>query len=172
MIIWKDIVGYEGLYQINNKGEVRSLTTNSNKKLSFTSKGYYRVILMKNNKGKGYRVHILVAKAFIPNPENKREVNHINGIKTDNRVENLEWCTHYENMKHAWENGLISKVKVGRKNKQIKYILDGKEYIFKNAIEASRQTGLNKDVIRFLCKKQKVKGEFEFYIPPSPESKK
>lgn len=68
--------------------------------------GYSRVSLMVNRKRKTFYVHRLVAIAFIPNPKGKREVNHINGIKADNRLENLEWCTSLENLQHAFVNGL------------------------------------------------------------------
>lgn len=70
--------------------------------------GYECVTLTKNGKRKSYTVHKLVAMAFIPNPKNKKTINHINGIKTDNRVENLEWNTEKENQQHKWDNGLAN----------------------------------------------------------------
>ena len=119
--IWKDIKGYEGLYQVSNLGRVKSILCwcgNGKTKIwkekekilsnCVDNNGYIRVVLFKECKGKNVRVHRLVAEAFIPNLEDKRVVNHINGIKTDNRVENLEWCTYGENAKHAWNNGLNS----------------------------------------------------------------
>lgn len=71
-----------------------------------TKLGYMRVGLKSNNKSRDYLVHRLVAQTFIPNPKNKRYVNHKNGNKEDNRVDNLEWCTHKENMQHAVRTGL------------------------------------------------------------------
>lgn len=110
--VWKDVEGYEGLYQISNKGRLRHLGSQRYpgvriKTLRTNQDGYYRMQLSKHHKSKGRFIHRLVALAFIPNPENKPEVNHINGDKLDNRVENLEWCTNLENIRHAWKNGLV-----------------------------------------------------------------
>lgn len=98
---FKDIIGFEGLYQISNQGRVKSLYTNKILKLSLGGRGYYLVKLAKNGIKKTFSVHRLVIKQFIPNPDNKGDVNHINGIKTDNRIENLEWMTRSENMLHS-----------------------------------------------------------------------
>ena len=119
--IWKDIAGYEGRYQVSNLGNVKSMNYGRTKKegvmkAGTTSQGYFIVILYNHpKKQKGCTVHRLVAKSFIENPENKRCVNHKNGIKTDNRLENLTWATHSENNQHAYDTGL-SKGPIGDKH--------------------------------------------------------
>ena len=120
--VWKDVVGYEGFYQVSNFGNVKSLGNKFSRKerllkLSFQSKGYLTVVLQKDAKRKMVLVHRLVAEHFIFNIYNKPQVNHINGIKTNNRVENLEWVSHRENLDHAIHNDLTLK---GEKNKKSK----------------------------------------------------
>lgn len=107
---WRGVKDYEGLYQISNTGKVKSLYRNNERILiGDIIKGYLRVELTKNKKIKKFLVHRLVAQAFIPNPENKPYVNHIDGNKENNNVSNLEWCTQRENINHAWETGLNEK---------------------------------------------------------------
>lgn len=112
MELWKDITGYEGLYQASTKGNIRSLNhirkngTNQymqrGKLLKFNKNpnGYLQVRLSKNGVAKTYRVNRLIALTFIDNPFNKKTVNHINGNKLDNNVKNLEWATHKEQTNH------------------------------------------------------------------------
>jgi hypothetical protein len=125
---WLPVKGYEGIYLVSNLGRVKSLTRvvrNARWGVD-TPKVLHPVMLKEAKYGNGYcfvmlsklgrvnhaMIHRLVAQAFLPNPHKKRTVNHINGIKADNRVENLEWATHSENMKHASDTGL-TKMKGG-----------------------------------------------------------
>lgn len=112
MEIWKDIKGYEGIYQISNHGNVKSFipwrgTDTRILKTTNNGHGYLSVGLKKNNKPKIFYVHRLVAQAFIENSLNKPEVNHKYGTKGNNYSSNLEWCTLNENRKHAVETGLV-----------------------------------------------------------------
>ena len=117
--IWKDVKDYEGLYQVSNLGNVKSLdriveTKNRGsylrkgkiQKKSVNSFGYETVGFTVNGKTKIYRVHRLVALSFIENLENKPQINHIDGNKTNNNVNNLEWCTPSENQTHSVSTGL------------------------------------------------------------------
>lgn len=108
--IWKHVKGYEGLYEVSNKGRVKSnikfhgvLNRIMNPGLS---SGYFTLTLYKNKTRKTKRVHRLVAENFIDNQKNKREVNHIDGNKLNNNVNNLEWCTSSENTIHSFKIGL------------------------------------------------------------------
>lgn len=105
---WRDVVGYENLYKVSNFGRVKSFCERLQRILSPcpNKKGYYMVHLHKDGRKKNFSIHTLVARAFIPNPENKLTVNHKNGDKTNNSVENLEWATQKENQNHAVRTGL------------------------------------------------------------------
>ena len=138
--IWENIEGFEGIYQVSNLGKVKSLKFGKEKYLSITksSIGYLNTKLQLNKKNKSFLVHRLVAETFIKNEFNKPCVNHINGIKTDNRIENLEWCTHKENTEHSLKNDLR---KTGCNHKQSKLSLKDIEYIRKNYKEKDKKNG-------------------------------
>jgi hypothetical protein len=132
---WVGAVGYESFYQVSDMGRVRSIARGvelSQQKNSRT--GYVSVKLKSINPKTRYSVHRIVAMAFIPNPLNKPTVNHINGDKTDNRVENLEWATYSENNKHLYQAGLRIAGKRGQSTFK-KLILDMQTGIFYDCIK-------------------------------------
>lgn len=136
--IWKDIPGYETLYQASNLGNIKSIKrehyipslnkiiyVNNNKilKSAISKHGYKIVVLTRNKKRKTYKVHRLIAMTFIPKIKNKTQVNHIDGNKQNNNVKNLEWCNNSENIKHAYNNKLVDITKKHKKVNQ--YDLNG-----------------------------------------------
>lgn len=169
----KNIVDFDK-YFISDKGEVFSKKQGVEKirKLHDNGFGYLIVDLRKDGKKYNKKVHRLVAEAFIPNPENKPEVNHKNGNRKDNRVENLEWVTSKENTIHAWK--YLNKKpsfsmlgKTGIKNSLSKIVLQIKKgKIIKKYYgthEAERKTGIKSQSISACCRgKQKTAGKFEW----------
>lgn len=149
---WRPVLGYEGLYEISNTGEVKSLKRKRRNgsgfyyqkekilKQTFTTTGYKKVELSKEGKRKSLKVHRLVAIAFIPNPLNKEEVNHIDGNKINNNVDNLEWVTSSENSIHAIETGL----KKSKYNYPRDLLYD--MYITRNMTMADMARELNTDI--------------------------
>lgn len=121
MEIWKDVVGYEGFYQVSNLGNVKRVGSfrgvnkaylnNYYLKPKDNGKGYYRIKLTVNNKSKRVMLHRIIAEAFISNPNNYPYINHINAIRKDNRLENLEWCTQSQNCLHSVKMGTWGSLK-------------------------------------------------------------
>jgi len=172
--IWKDVAGYEGQYQVSNIGRVKGLDRTTPRKnhisnsfhqkekvLKQTTKpnGYKIIGLCKDNKVKMHHVHRLVATAFIPNPLNKRTVNHIDGVRSNNHYLNLEWNTYSENHKHSYSKlgrkpskgmtgiygkGAIPIYQIDRETKEIVKRWD-------SAAEAERQTGFHHSHIAKVC---------------------
>ena len=178
---WRDIKGYEGYYQVSNAGRVRSLDRYVNSKfnnkilrkgslmkLQKSHKGYMVIILHKEGTIKTFQVHRLVATAFIPNPHNLPQVNHIDTDKTNNKPENLEWITNEDNMAHAISHGcfkpftkkqyesVAKNLAIAHKKQNIPVVQldkDGK-YIseYGSILEASRSLGLQNGKISMCCK--------------------
>jgi len=158
---WKDIEGYEGLYQVSNKGRVysnkktiiRSNGVPLNLKGMFIAQslqdGYYRIRLSKKNKKGVSNVARLVGIAFIPNYDNKPQINHINGIKTDNNVNNLEWVSAKENMEHAFRIGLATPNVIPVLKKSI---TNDKLYLYRSVKEAATENNLDASTIVKCCK--------------------
>lgn len=157
---WRDVKGYEGFYQVSNVGRIRSLDriVNSNHSNKRKSKGrilkatkdrygYLYVVFCVRNKRKTEKVHRIVANSFIQNPQNKEQVNHLNEIKTDNRVQNLEWATASENNNY----GIGQIRRVEKRNKPtIQYSLDGELLKkWRSASDAGRTLGID---ISGICK--------------------
>lgn len=160
--VWKDIDGYEGLYQISNLGNVKSLPRKKTIKQErilkpkLNKNGYLEVALCKNSNYKMCRVHKLVAKSFLNNPKNKTQVNHKNGIKIDNEVSNLEYCTPSENIRHAWDNGF--KYISDTQRKRISNLNKGKPSINRKKVD---QYDLNGNFIKtwdYISEAEKVTG--------------
>ena len=140
--IWKPISGYDGLYEVSNIGNVRSIKKGIILKPATNKFGYQIVGLSKNGKRKEGKVHRLVAKAFIDNPDNKKQVNHKDGNKKNNSVDNLEWVTNQENVIHAFKTGV-------RKTIAIKVIETG--IVYKGCGECARAINGNPaDIMRCL----------------------
>lgn len=153
---WRDVIGYEGYYQVSNTGMVRSVdrvVTRSGKpivrhshylKPRLSKEGYNSASLSMGGEQKYVKVHRIVAQAFILNLENKPQVNHINGNQGDNRVENLEWVTQHENMRHAVETGLFDGT--------FRRVKRSDGVVFRSINEASRKTKCDDADIGKCCK--------------------
>ena len=149
----KPVPGYEGLYSVSDDGRVFSHVRNRELKPKIDRYGYKAVTLFKDGKSHYTTIHRIVAKTFLPNPLTKRCVNHINEIKTDNRVENLEWVTVKENDNHGTRNIRMADSK--SKKPVIQILPDGTTRCFKGVKDAWRQTGINRSNIAECCKGRK-----------------
>lgn len=156
----KEILGYEGLYSVDENGNIYSLRNNKILKGQKNSNGYLRVGLSKNGKVKLLFIHHIVADCFL---DNKNQcINHKNGIKIDNRLENLEYTTFGENIQHAYDNGLNTAESYSKRVMQ--FDING---IFikthKSMLDAEKSTGINNSKICACCKgKRKTAGGYKW----------
>ena len=149
--VWKDINGYKELYQVSNWGRVKSLKFGKERilKPGINGKGYFQVQLWKNNNSKNYVVHRLVAQAFIPNPDNLPCINHRDECKTNNNVENLEWCSYQYNINY----GTCIQRKTEKQSKTVyQYSMDG-EFVkeWKSLMEIERSMEFSAGSISQCC---------------------
>ena len=155
--IWRDIKGYERKYMVSNLGRVKSLNYRNTGKEGIMKgrddgNGYLKVQLCKDGKVKNCRINRLVAMAFIPNPNNLPEVNHKDKIRTNNRVDNSEWCTSQYNIEYSQAKAVIGINKVSG------LILE-----FPSLMEASRQMGISQGNITMCCQGKKYKSAGGYY---------
>lgn len=156
--IWKDIPGYEGLYQASNLGRIKSLGNNRDRKEKILKnnphpRGYLQVALWKNGKGKSLLIHRLVAITFLENPLDLPEINHIDENKHNNAVDNLEWTAHAPNCNYGTRNQRIAR----------KVLCVELDRVFDSVKEAAEFLGLSAPNITYCCRgKQKSCGNFHW----------
>lgn len=163
--IWKDIVGYEGLYQVSNMGRVRRFYKNGKKKILATRSrkdGYYDVHLSKNGKHIRLLLHRLVAQAFLPNPNNYPVINHKDENRKNSYVENLEWCSYQYNSlyNNANKKGAMKRINHPKKSKPVNMINPITNEIIKtfpSLSEAYRETGISAGCICWHIKGKRFK---------------
>lgn len=152
---WKDIPGYKGLYQVSNTGRVRSHYSGTWKIMEQSTRkgGYKKLFLRKNKERKSFFIHRLVATAFIPNPDNLPFVNHKDENPSNNKVENLEWCTHLYNMTYGTCQERARATHLERTPSILMYDKEGiLKATFNSVVEAEKETGIPHSNIIACCK--------------------
>lgn len=158
--IWKDVIGYEGLYQVSNFGRVKSLGNGGSKNSKFSSErilkqlnrnGYFGVCFCKDGKKKIYLVHRLVATAFLPNPDNLPQVNHKDQCKTNNVCSNLEWCDCKYNINYGTHNKRMAESNTNHPNKSKKVMCIETGKIYPSAMQVKRELGFANTSISAVC---------------------
>lgn len=170
--MWKTL-DFNPKYEVSSEGHVRIKETGYVLKEWTDKDGYLSCTLSLNGEKKKWRVHRLIATAFIPNPNNKPEINHINSIRNDNRVENLEWTTRSENEKHAFRDGRHPELREKAKENLLMYAITAIEIAvyqidsnrnivnsYRSMAEAERQTGINHRNISRACAKEGTAGGY------------
>ena len=155
--IWRKLEDFSN-YEVSSLGRVRNIKTGRILKLFVRNDGYHHVGLYLNGKQKYQLIHRLVAITFIPNPENKREVNHIDGDKTNNRVSNLEWSTRSENVSHAFRTGLNS----GKPKQKVLCVETGQ--VFESLNQVAKYLGVNSGSIHQAIRKRWRCGGLHFEL--------
>lgn len=159
--VWADIEGYEGLYQVSTKGNVRNSRTGKILKGRPDKDGYLQVALRKDGKAKEHMIHRLVAEAFIPNPENKPTVDHINRVHVTNTADNLRWATREEQTHNS---------SVHDKKKPVVAYCNGNRFVYPSRNKCAKELNLNKGAILMcLTGKQKTHKGYRFEYLESSE---
>jgi hypothetical protein len=157
MEIWKEIEGYEGLYKVSNKGNVKGVKRNKNLKMLKDSCGYSKVNLCKDGKLRSFLVHRLVALAFLENTNNLPQINHIDEDKNNNKVDNLEWCTCEYNITYGTRSKrMVSHInyknsKEKKKRKVLGISLDGTKQLVLDSMKSGLEIGFNPIQISHCC---------------------
>ena len=156
--IWKDIAGYEGLYKVSNKGNVYSVERKDSMgrkwggrtlKPMHDKNGYLTVALYENGLGKNKKIHRLVSEAFLPNPNNYPEVNHIDEVKDNNNVNNLEWCTREYNINHGTS---IERSAQARSRKVRAVNVETGEVVKFNSTREAKRKGYTQEYVSSACR--------------------